>query len=243
MNRRSFLSSLSRRPLVVASLADPVKLLNDARAAARQGADVLEIRADAFPKIWLKPHALQGLLNRLRQAVPRPLILTLRSWEEGGRLPRTFREMDRLALIRAGLSEVAAVDVELGAQDIVRHVTLEAHKRGRSVILSHHDFRKTPPDARLRRLVQRARRLRGDVLKIAVQPRRAEDVRRFMDFCQKCAFRRRVFIAMGPLGKDTRREGFRWGSCLTYGYVRKPLAPGQLPVKQLAQTLGRSVQR
>jgi 3-dehydroquinate dehydratase len=60
-------------------------------------------------------------------------------------------------------------------------------------------------------------------------------VERLMDFCAKSGFRRRVFIAMGPLGEATRRDGFRWGSCLTYGFVRRRLAPGQLPVKALAE--------
>ena len=45
----------------------------------------------------------------------------------------------------------------------------------------------------------------------------------------------KVFIAMGNLGFLSRIVGFSYGSCLTYGYVQNSMAPGQIPVKDLAQ--------
>jgi 3-dehydroquinate dehydratase-1 len=231
------LPGLGRRFLVVATLSDHARLLSDGRAAAKAGADALEVRADCFPKSVLQPERLRDVLEALRKTVRLPIILTLRSGEEGGRLSRRYRELDRLSLIRAALSEAAVVDIEMSAGEINHHVVMEAHKRGKAVILSHHDFRRTPPNAVLRRLVLKARRLRGDILKLAVLPRRAADVDRFLEFARRAPVRHRAFLAMGRLGRVSRLEGFRWGSCLTYGFVRRRAAPGQTSVRDLVRHL------
>jgi hypothetical protein len=132
--------------------------------------------------------------------------------EEGGGLSVKFREVDRLGLFRAALAEVNGVDIELAAVEINRHVVFEAHKRGRFVILSSHNFKRTPTQRRpLAGFVRKAKRLGGDILKVAAKPLGRKDVTRLMDFCAKTPFRRRVFIAMGPLGVQSRMDGFRHG--------------------------------
>lgn len=234
MSARRLPAGLGRRPLVVASLGDAARLESDARRAAKEGADVIEVRADLFARTQLKPQSLRGLIRAARSASRRKILLTLRRGEEGGGLSKKFREQDRLALIRAALSEVDGVDIELGADDINSHVVFEAHKRKKFVILSAHDFKRTPNNATLARWMTKARRLGGDVVKVACRAARAADVGRLMSFCAAGHFRRKVFIPMGPLGRAARADGFSSGSLMTYGYVRKPLAPGQWPVSALS---------
>ncbi len=235
MPMKNFLPGLGKRPLVAASLGDFDHLIPDARLAAREGASFLEIRADCFPSDVLRPAPLRALMAKVRKAARRPLLLTLRPETEGGRLPRDVSEPDRLALFLAGLSEVQAIDLELSSESLHRRLIPEAHEKGRGVILSHHDFRKTPADVFLKRLVRKAEGLKGDILKVAAKPRRPADVDRLMEFCAGAVFPHKVFIAMGPLGARSRLEGFRWGSALTYGYVRAPMAPGQMPVETLVK--------
>jgi 3-dehydroquinate dehydratase-1 len=238
VNNRRLPAGLGRKCIVVASLGDVARLSTDARRAVKEGAGMIEVRADLFPKSQLKPEPLRRALSDLRKSVRCRLLLTLRMGEEGGGLSPKFREQDRLALFRVGLSEADGVDVELAAGDINRHVLFEAHKRGRFVVLSAHDFKKTPSRAALAAMVRKARRLKGDILKVAARPSNRADVERLMDFCAKAAFKRRVFIPLGSLGKEIRAGGgWACGSCLTYGYVRRPLAPGQLPVNRLAAAL------
>ncbi|HMU96380.1 MAG TPA: type I 3-dehydroquinate dehydratase, partial [Elusimicrobiota bacterium] len=173
---------------MVASIGDAAHLAVDARRAAKDGADVVEIRADLFPKSVLKPEPLRRLIKSVREAAHRPLLLTLRIGEEGGGLSPHFREQDRLALFRAALSDVQGVDIELSANEINRHVEFEAHKRGRFVVVSAHDFGKTPSNTVLSGLARKAKRLGADVLKVAARPRRRIDVERLMDFCAKSGF-------------------------------------------------------
>ncbi len=47
-------------------------------------------------------------------------------------------------------------------------------------------------------------------------------------------------IGMGPLGTPTRLSFATAGSCLTYGYLDKPAAPGQWPAKELYAALRKS---
>ncbi|MBK8575332.1 MAG: type I 3-dehydroquinate dehydratase [Elusimicrobia bacterium] len=232
---------MGRRVLVVASLCDATHLVADGRRAVHEGADILEVRADLFPKAFLKPERFQRTLKSLRRDTRRPILLTLRMGEEGGGLSVKFREVDRLSLFRAALAEVNGVDIELAAVEINRHVVFEAHKRGRFVVLSSHNFKRTPTNAVLSGFVRKAKRLGGDILKVAAKPQGRKDVDRLMDFCSKTPFRRRAFIAMGPLGLSSRVDGFRHGSLLTYGHVRRPLAPGQWPVARLAAAVKRSL--
>jgi 3-dehydroquinate dehydratase-1 len=233
-SKSRFLKRLGRRPAVVASLGDGARWISEAVRAKEAGADAVEVRADLWPRRSLKPGRLRERLRELREAVgPLPILLTLRRGEEGGGLSGRFRERERLALIRAGLGEADGVDIELAADDINAHVVHEAHKRGRFVILSAHDFKSVPPAAALARWARKAKRLKGDVLKVAAYSRSRAETDRLMDFCSRRPLPRRAFIPMGPLGARARREGHRWGSCLTYGYTRKPLAPGQPSVARL----------
>jgi len=219
--------------LAVAVLYDFQRLVSEARRAARWGADALEIRADCFPRSSLKPEILRPALALVREETSLPLIFTLRSRAEGGRLPRWFGEQNRLTLFRAVFPEVTVVDVELSAGDIVRNVVTESHKRGRYVILSAHNFSRTPSDRELRLLSKKARRLGGDIFKVAAKVTTREEMERLMGFCRQLPFRYKVFLPMGPLGTETRLQGLFWGSALSYGYVDAPGATGPVALKSI----------
>jgi 3-dehydroquinate dehydratase-1 len=220
----------SKRPWVAASLTDFGRLVPDARRAAREGADLLEIRADLFPARVLDDKILREQLRAVRRAAERPLLLTLRRRAEGGKWP--FSEIRRAALIRALMPSVDGVDVE-GAARIAPGVLREARRLGKWVVLSHHDFKKTPSHRALEAVAGRFSKSGAQILKVAAMPRRPSDVDRLMEFCSGLRGRR-AFIAMGPLGRKTRVEPRRWGSCLTFASVGRPSAPGQLGVKELA---------
>lgn len=233
MVNRPLLPGLGKRPLVVASLDNLPRLSQDARAARRAGADVIEVRADAFPRATLRPEPLRDVLEALQAHSPGPVIFTLRSRAEGGGLPGGFSEVDRLNLFRAAMTEVDLVDIEISAEEIGHHVIFEAHKRGRGVILSHHNFKKVPPTAALRALLRKARGLEADIVKVAAQPRTPSEALAFMTFCRAADHRLRVFIPMGPLGSAYRVDGFFYGSCLTYAHWGRVTAPGQFSVPEV----------
>ena len=81
--------------------------------------------------------------------------------------------------------------------------------------------------------MKKFRGLSGDILKIAGRAKDANETGKFLGLCAALKKLPRVFIAMGPEGTATRIAGFTFGSGLTYGFIHKAVAPGQVPVQDL----------
>ncbi len=187
-------------------------------------ADLFEIRADHCQDLDLL------LLLRTRT---RPLVLTCRPPALGGRFEGG--EERRRALLLEGVRRgFDFVDVEHDAG--FGEVLVE--KAGRGLILSHHDFERTPDD--LDGLYERMRALGADVIKLAATALTWDDVGRLM---ARAAAAARVGgapvvpIAMGPLGALTRVTAGRYGAPFTYASAATgaEAAPGQIPARDLAQ--------
>ncbi len=203
--------------MIVASVAEPTpeRALERIDEARGQGADVAEVRAD-----FLDVPDIGVILARRRL----PVIVTARPAWEGGRW--TANEDDRIALLReAGRAGAEYVDVEFKAY--------KDFDRGRaSLILSWHDFEKTPGD--LDRIVRKIAALEPAILKIACMARGAGDLARLVEL-QKRLPRPGAVIAMGEFGEPLRILYRRYGGVLTYASVGEATAPGQLPVSELVQ--------
>ena len=115
-----------------------------------------------------------------------------------------------------------------------------ARKAGTVVIGSHHDFERTPKVSVLKDVVRRGRRAGVDIVKIATFIRRAEDVFVLLELLGEVDGGPLCLIGMGPLGLQTRIRLACDGSCLTYGFVDRPAAPGQWSCGELVARLRES---
>ena len=222
--------SLGRFPRVVGTLQsqeiDPAAVVNRKKPAC----DIVELRLDQMPSVknWVKT----GLAL---ESADVPVIVTVRLKVEGGNWKRADKE--RLPLYDAALTNVSAVDVELRSR-IVKRVCGLAKRRGRCCIVSFHDFEKTPPLDQLKRVAASAQKL-GSVIKIVTMLHTKADVATLRSLLA-CKWQKPICVmGMGPLGRKTRIEFPRLGSCLTYGYLDKPAAPGQSAAPQLIRRLRR----
>lgn len=133
------------------------------------------------------------------------------------------------------------MDVELSvAQFLGRDFINDLKNAAVKIIMSSHDFEKTPADGELVYRVNVMNQFGADIGKLAVMPHNLQDVLRVMGIPQKV----RVFnqlplavMAMGDLGKVTRVSGEIIDSVFTFGSLNQASAPGQIPVEQLAQIL------
>ncbi len=131
---------LGVRPCVAVPLADRTTRA-ELLALARRGLEVAELRIDHFA------HSDPGhVLGQLDVFAGVPILATIRSAAEGGGWQAP--EAERLALFRALIPRVDAVDVEI-ASEIAREVIGAARGAGKLAIASFHDFAKTPTDAEL----------------------------------------------------------------------------------------------
>lgn len=227
-------------PLVCAPLVgkNPDGLLVEARLVAAKRPDLVEWRIDHYEPI-ASLAAVLASARALRQTLGEtPIILTRRSAMEGGR-PVPISEPAVLELYEAVCRSgcVDLVDYELAnAREHVARVREMARRHGVALILSFHDFARTPPVDVLRQSFLDAERAGADVAKIAVTPRCLEDVLTLLAAtleADRLLGIPLLSMSMGPYGSLTRVCGWMFGSTLTFASGVESSAPGQLPIDEL----------
>jgi len=226
---------LGDMPCVVGSVSQEGTL---ARLAVRaeQDCDVVEVRVDLIgPYAPHSPHAEPAWLKHAQAIDARglPVVVTVRLEAEGGK----WKQPDelRLPLFETALRHLAAADIELRSP-IVEQVSAVARRHKRVLIVSHHDFGRTPPLEELLMIVERAARF-GTVAKVATLVKTQEDLAILRALLAQKRSTPLCVLGMGPLGPQTRIEFPKLGSCLTYGYLDQPVAPGQVPARELMRQL------
>ena len=199
---------LGAKPLIVGTVSKP-----DTRIAAGD-CDIVELRLD---------------LTTLRQ-VDLPSIATIRLANEGGKW--TKPDADRLPLFETALQQCTSADIELRSQ-LIGKVSALAVKYQKALIISYHDFDKTPPIAELRQVLRKAANY-GTVVKIATMTKTEGDLQTLRDLFKEDCSAALCVLGMGPLAAKSRTELPKLGSCLVYGYLDEPVAPGQPAARDLA---------
>jgi len=235
------------------------EILSQLALALKDPCDLLEWRADFYIGVE-GPNSWKPMLSKIRSKTKKPIIFTLRSESEGGQ--SSLRRSDGLALLRdvCEQGDVDFVDLELFEEDgsldeaKMEFLVETAHSNNKKVILSNHDFDKTPElDAIIKRL-SAMERLGADLPKVAYMPLSSEDVTVLMDAARTIAaeFMHKPFVAisMGVLGQKTRYGAGNPGSAITFAAPpnpggQNPTAPGQMRASELhsriCETYGCSV--
>ncbi|WP_223066317.1 type I 3-dehydroquinate dehydratase [Paenibacillus caui] len=204
--------------------------------------DVVEWRADFFEHV-ADIEQVKAALAELRALLTDiPLIFTFRSAKEGGEKEISPAEYVALnqAIAETGLADLIDVELFNDEQD-VRTLVEAAHANDVFVIISNHDFDKTPPKEEIVSRLRKAQQLGGDLPKIAVMPQNTADVLTLLEATciMKEQYADRPIITMSMAGKGviSRFAGEVFGSALTFGAARKASAPGQVAVAELRQVL------
>jgi 3-dehydroquinate dehydratase-1 len=223
------LKKLDGRPRIVLSLNDatPPDLIQEAR---QLGLDLVELRIDQYASFDSK-HVLREV-GRFKDC---STIATIRIKAEGGvwNLP----EQERLSLFKKIIPEVNAVDIELSAETILPDVVQAAHAAKKIVIISYHNFDRTPTLNELNGIMDEAKSFGADIVKIAARTTKQEDIQTLASFTIANAMKNVVTIAMGSEGALSRVFFPALGSLLTYAYLGQPTAPGQLEYRELFELL------
>lgn len=218
---------------------DEESLLSQAETIAESSADIAEWRVDYYEE-HTNLEKLIAVLPLLKEALgEKKLLFTFRTSEEGGEAAITLGEYKALCLTMAQTKQIDFIDIELTRVEFLgRKFIQEIKQEGVKVILSNHDFEKTPDDATLIFRIGVMHQFGADIGKIAAMPQNLQDVLRMMGLVTKA---RNFYdlplaiISMGDLGKISRASAGVTGSILTFGAIGEVSAPGQIPVEQLAQ--------
>ena len=210
-------------------IAVPFRDGNDAASVASAvelGMDIAELRIDQFAN-----RETAAVAAEIEKFAAVPVLATIRSAAEGGK----WSDSDevRLALYQAILPSVAAVDIELSSTTIAAGIVSAAHAAGKPVVLSFHDFERTPPLDALNAFLRDAKDAGADVAKVAAMCNSQEDVRTLARFTIEHADQNVVVIGMGPIGVPTRVLFPALGSRFTFAAYGEGTAPGQLQLDEL----------
>ena len=215
-------------PRVVGTISQAATLTGF-RPGAGPACDIVEIRLD---KMGLETQEWMSHSKAL-EAQGIPVIFTLRLAAEGGEWRRP--DEGRIGFLEIALENLAAVDVEFQSRLLPR-MSQKARADGKALIVSVHDFIKTPPLRSLQDIVIEAARY-ASIVKITTMITRAADVATLRELLKGEWPVPLCVMGMGPQGTETRTLFPTLGSCLTYGYLDESAAPGQIAAAELVQQL------
>jgi 3-dehydroquinate dehydratase-1/3-dehydroquinate dehydratase/shikimate dehydrogenase len=197
-------------------------------------ADVIEIRLDYLKDIQVSPFLA---------AITTPLLFTNRPVWEGGRF--SGDEDARLApLVEAVNKQAAYVDLELRAPaDSLHYLREEIEQSSTRLILSWHDFERTPEKMELVTVLNAMQGQGAHIGKIVTMAHDFHDVLRVLQLQEEAALMHFPLIAfcMGRPGVISRLATLELGGYMTYGSANndEATAPGQLSVEVLRQIYDR----
>ena len=231
-----------RPKIIVPVLGETLEqLLAEVEQVQSVPADLAEWRLDWYGdvedagKLLEAAKALRETLGEL------PILATFRTAKEGGQRPISEEGYARVirTLAESGLVDLMDIEAFTG-DELVGELIAFCHEKGVKVVLSNHDFDKTPPEAELVARLEKMEELGADLSKIAVMPRSPEDVLTLLSATRarsRAAARPVVTMSMGALGAVSRLSGEVFGSALTFGSAARASAPGQVEAGKLAQVL------
>ena len=217
------------------------EIFKQAKEIAPLLVEVVEWRVDYTEFVHDKDTILLVLEGLRKQLQNKILLFTFRTKKEGGEQELSEEEYFNLNKFAAETKLVDLIDLELfSSDDKLEFYMNEIHKSGCKVIVSNHDFQKTPEESEIVRRLSRMEQAGGDILKIAVMPQSPKDVVTLLSAtckASKILVQPVVTMSMAKLGAVSRITGEVFGSALTFGTVGEASAPGQIPVKQLTEYL------
>ncbi len=192
---------------------------NQLERAVGSGAEILELRLDLIRE---KP-------DKLFPAIPRSLqtVVTCR--------PGTYKDNERAALLKEGLALGAAyVDLETESpESFLSELKQTAENHKARVIISYHNFERTPGREDLESVMIGCYERGGDIAKIATRVNGSDDILNLIGLYGLPG--QKVILGMGPLGRILRIVGPYLGAVFTFASLEEgeETAPGQLSIKQM----------
>jgi 3-dehydroquinate dehydratase I len=217
----------TRRPLIVAVVASPADF-ERISGLNRSDVDLCELRIDLLYRDSIE---LLPLVRKLTL----PKIVTVRDPAEGG--ANALSEEVRLQLFEQWLPECESIDIELRNISSFAKLARDAQSSGKEVIISFHDFIKTPPFEELMEMLLQSAIVPNRIFKAATTVETWEHVAILIRLIDACPLSRVAVMGMGALGKLSRLVLATAGSYLSYGSLGKSVAPGQWPVQRLRELL------
>ncbi len=204
-------------------------------------ADLAEFRIDLLSfasetkQVIALGHELKKILGN------KPMIATIRTKNEGGQLEISDADYGKSYQAYLKNPFMDWLDVEMFRdQKVVSEIVQKAHQKKVLVVMSNHDFQKTPSQDEIEKRLLKQDQMGADILKIAVMPKSKQDVFTLMNATLKVSQQTTkplLTMSMGQLGTISRVATANMGGSYSFGMIGEASAPGQIDVTKLKQIL------
>lgn len=221
---------LGEKPVIALAVKDE-NLEETLKTAKERGIEVIELRVDQFSNMEIT-HIKDCL--KLVKDYGMYTLLTVRAGWEGGAVE--IPDVERFEIIKNTIQLCDVVDIEYKAEirdDVIRFVK----ENKKMVLISYHDFEKTPDVKVIQEYIGDTSKLGADIIKFAFRANSLQDVADVLCLTNKNRDKNIVAILMGDIGKISRVAGFVFGSVITYTYIGEAFAPGQIESADLIREL------
>jgi 3-dehydroquinate dehydratase type I len=213
-------------PVLAESNREAVRMMKRGFASA----DMVELRLDRISR---------PVLPALMKAREGSLLITNRRKEEGGFFKGSERDRVNLLVEAVNLgADYVDVEASTGKRWIGRlKDEIEGNGAATRMIISHHNFQRTPSWGGLVRRLDACRAYGAHAVKIVTFANSAEDNLRVLRLIPRSRAEGQPIIAfcMGPRGRISRLLAPALGSFITYASLRREAesAPGQFTVAEM----------
>lgn len=196
------------------------------------GADYVEIRFD-----FLNLSDMDQAMS-IANTINKKAVYTLRAPDEGGQFKGSISE--RIAwLKKLSASKPMLLDVELYTIKYNTYLADYLKEHNISLLISWHDFEKTPPDAELTKVLYEMRTYSQNI-KMVTTAQTTVDSLRLLDLYENALRLNLIAFAMGDAGVISRVLCVIIGNApFTYASLEKAISPGQLTIKQMRKLYDR----
>lgn len=200
------------------------KKLNLILNKALKKSDYAELRLD-----FLKPSQVPDALDLTRKKL-RKCVCTLRPKSEGGKFQG--KEKERISILKL-IAEYNPFLLDIEFNTIRKNKTLHNYikKTNTDVLVSWHDFKKTPNFKVLKNMYDQMGRFSKNI-KIVTSAKTQDDSSKVLSLYNNSK-KKLIAFAMGDQGRMSRILCLYLGSPFTYVSLGKPIAPGQFSLDQI----------
>ena len=206
--------------------------------------DVIEWRVDFFDVLECRKESdLTYSMKYLRDLTKDiPVIFTCRHTSEGGF--KKISQNDRITIIdkalEIGLADLVDVEMMID-KSFINTIKSFTSKYNKELILSYHDFKKTPAEEEIINIIKLGENLGANISKLAVMANSYGDVLKLFNATYESKISKVdipiITMAMGKYGKITRVFGGHFGVDMSFASGKGISAPGQMPVENVRKVL------
>jgi 3-dehydroquinate dehydratase-1 len=185
----------------------------------------IELRIDEFLRNFEEKDLVEWI-KKIRRIGENTLIGTLRWYKEGGDNSFYLPDKKRLEIFRLIGEYFDIIDVEIKSK-ICENVIEICKSKNKKVLLSYHNFKKTPNINILKKIIKKGKKYGADMIKIATNVTTKKHIFTLTELTYK--YSKKMDLIVIPMGTSIyeRIIPLFFGSKFTYVSLNKKTAPSQ----------------